>query len=173
MPKTVRIGMLGCGTVGKGVVHLLAETNEEIERKSGVALELAYVVELPEVIESLRRSPEIPVADEVLIEEIGPLLADKDVEIVIELIGGCGVARELTLQALAAGKHVVTANKAMLAKHGAEVFAAARKAGTSVSFEASCGGGDPGGAGDRKRVGGQQNSCDLRHSERDVQLHSE
>lgn len=141
--RNVRIAMLGCGTIGKGVARLLASTSKEIERKTGLAVELAYVVELPAVIDELKKDAEVPVSPEAWCSDVQKMLDDKSVEIVIELIGGYGIAKDFTLKALAAGKHVVTANKAMIAMFGREICAQARSSGVSITFEASCGGGIP------------------------------
>ncbi len=141
--RNVRIAMLGCGTIGKGVARLLASTSGEIERKTGLAVELAYVVELPAVIDELKKDADVPVSPEAWCSDVQKMLDDKSVEIVIELIGGYGIAKDFTLKALAAGKHVVTANKAMIAMFGKEICGQARSGGVSITFEASCGGGIP------------------------------
>lgn len=134
----VGIALVGCGTVGGATAQLLLRDRELVRRKSGLDLELRYIVDKNfDVARSLG-------FDEALFtEDLEVALKDPEVEIVIELVGGTGFAKELIERSLRAGKHVVTANKALLAHHGEELWALARAEGRAIAFEASCGGGIP------------------------------
>jgi homoserine dehydrogenase len=134
----VRLALLGCGTVGEGVVRLLRQNAAMFERKLGVPLELAGVAD-----RSLKPIPALGLDAKLITRDATALIARDDIDIVAELFGGYEPARTLIMQALAAGKDVVTANKALLAAHGSEIFRAAGKAGLAVGFEASVGGGVP------------------------------
>ena len=138
MSRPVGVGLLGLGTIGTGVVKVLQQNAVVIEQRLGFPLRLVHVADL-----DLETDRGVDLSGVVFDDDSAGLLADPDVDIVVELIGGYGVARELTLAAIAAGKHVVTANKALLALHGKEIFAAARDKGVDVAFEASVGGGIP------------------------------
>ena len=138
MSDTLGIALVGCGTVGGGVAHVLLAHAERITQRAGRALALRRVVV---------RDPNKPrdplIAPELISTDIAGAIHDPAVHVVVELIGGLGVAKKVVLDALAAGKHVVTANKALLADSGAEVFEAARQAGRTVCFEAAVAGGVP------------------------------
>jgi homoserine dehydrogenase len=136
--KPVRIALLGCGTVGEGVVRLLRRNAAMLERKLGAPLELASVAD-----RSLKPIPSLGVTAKLITRDAAALVVHPDIDIVVELFGGIEPARSLILKALAAGKDVVTANKALLADHGERIFAAAAKARMAVGFEASVGGGVP------------------------------
>jgi homoserine dehydrogenase len=136
--KPIRIALLGCGTVGEGVVRLLRTNAAMFERKLGVPLELAGIAD-----RSLKPIPALGIDAKLITRDAAALVARPDIDIVAELFGGYEPARSLILQALAAHKDVVTANKALLAKHGAEIFRSAGKAGLAIGFEASVGGGVP------------------------------
>jgi len=136
--KPVRIALLGCGTVGGGVVKLLHRNAAIYARKLGAPLELAGVAELRP--EAARR---LGVPGKVITRDANELVLRPGIDIVVELFGGYEPARTMLLKAIGAGKDVVTANKAMLAKHGAEIFKAAAARGLAVGFEASVGGGIP------------------------------
>ncbi len=136
--KPVRIALLGCGTVGTGVVKLLRRNADMLARKLGAPLELAGVAD-----RSLKPDSSIGLGAELITRDVAALVVRPDIDIVVELFGGYEPARALILKALAAGKDVVTANKALLAEHGEEIFRAAGKAGLAVGFEASVGGGVP------------------------------
>lgn len=136
--QTVGIGLIGCGTVGSGVVELLDSNADIIAAKTGQRLELRHVCELNKAVWSKVKLPSGAFTD-----DLNVILNDKDTSVVIELIGGTGVAGDVVKKCLAAGKDVVTANKALLAVRGKEIFAAARAAGRCVVFEASVGGGIP------------------------------
>ncbi len=136
--KPVKIGLLGLGTVGGGTVNVLRRNGEEIARRAGRAIEIARV---------FTRSPDKPrICDLDGIEVVTDpwqVVNDPDIAIVAELIGGTDIARELVLGAIDRGKHVVTANKALIALHGNEVFARASEKGVMVAFEAAVAGGIP------------------------------
>lgn len=136
--KPIRLALLGCGTVGEGVVRLLRANAAMFERKLGAPLELAGIAD-----RSLKPIPALGIDAKLITRDAAALTERPDIDIVAELFGGHEPARSLILQALAAGKDVVTANKALLAVHGAEIFHAAGKAGLAIGFEASVGGGVP------------------------------
>ncbi len=136
--KPIGVGIIGWGTVGSGTARLLQEDNLLIEQKLGWPLELRKIADLD--IETPRA---FPVDRSLLTTDAGEIIRDPDIDIVVETIGGFEPARTFILQAIAAGKHVVTANKALLATHGKEIFRAAAEAGVDVMFEASVCGGIP------------------------------
>jgi homoserine dehydrogenase len=130
--------LLGIGTVGAGTFSVLTRNQHEITRRAGRGIEIAAVADL-----DVARAREV-VGDRARVgNDAFALVRDPSIDVVIELIGGYGVARELVMQAIAHGKHVVTANKALLAVHGNEIFAAARERGVVVAFEAAVAGGIP------------------------------
>jgi homoserine dehydrogenase len=132
------LALLGCGTVGEGVVRLLRRNAAMFERKLGTALTLAGVAD-----RSLRPDPSLGLDSELITRHSEALATREDIDIVVELFGGREPARTLILHALEAGKDVVTANKALLAESGDEIFQTAAKLGRAVGFEASVGGGVP------------------------------
>ncbi|MFN0161771.1 MAG: homoserine dehydrogenase [Burkholderiales bacterium] len=136
--KPIHVGLLGIGTVGSGTFSVLERNREEISRRAGRDIVISMVADL-----DTERAARIVKGRATVTRDAAEVLADPDIEIVVELIGGTGVARDLVLRAISAGKHVVTANKALLAKHGNEIFAAAAKAGVMVAFEAAVAGGVP------------------------------
>jgi len=136
--RIVKVGLVGFGTVGSGVAKLILEDGDRIAAKSGIRLQLACVVDID--TESARP---VKLPDGVLTDDLNRLLGDKTIEIGVETIGGTDVAKEVQLKMLEAGKDVVTANKALLAEHGNELYRAARKNGRCIAFEASCAGGVP------------------------------
>lgn len=136
--KPMRIALLGCGAVGEGVVRLMRRNAAMFERRLGAPLELAGVAD-----RSLKPNPELGLGKSLIVRDGAALVERPDIDIVVELFGGHEPARTLILKALAAGKDVVTANKALLAEHGAELFSAAARAGLALGFEASVGGGVP------------------------------
>ena len=136
--EKIRVGLAGFGTVGAGVADLLLNSKDIIKAKTSLDLELATVVDLDTT------SPRpVTLPDGMLTDDMNTILNDDTIDIAIELIGGTTVAKDLQLKMLQAGKHVVTANKALLAEHGAELYAAARQANKCIAFEASCAGGIP------------------------------
>jgi homoserine dehydrogenase len=136
--KTVRVGLVGFGTVGSGVAKLMSEEADSITAKTGLRLELAHVVDID--TESPR--PVKP-AGVTISKTISELLNDDSIAIGVELVGGTDAAKEIQLEMLKAGKDVVTANKALLAEHGNELYTAAHENGRCIAFEASCAGGIP------------------------------
>jgi homoserine dehydrogenase len=136
--KPIQVGLLGIGTVGTGVFQVLQRNQEEIRRRAGRGIEVTMVS---------RRNVEAAraiVGDSAkVVADPREVIANPAIDIVVELIGGYDIARALVLEAIAAGKHVVTANKALLAVHGTEIFAAARERGVMVAFEAAVAGGVP------------------------------
>jgi len=136
--KPIRIGLLGCGTVGTGVVKLLRANAAALTRRLGASLELAAVAD-----RSLKPDSSLGLTAKLITRDAAALVARPDLDIIVELFGGEEPARSLIIKALANGKDVVTANKALLAEHGEQIFRAAAKAGRSVGFEASVGGGVP------------------------------
>jgi homoserine dehydrogenase len=136
--KTVKVGLVGFGTVGAGVAKILTDSAGTIETKMGLRLELARVVDID------TKSPRpVKLPDGVLTDDLNALLSDSSIEIAVELVGGTGAAKDIQLKLLQAGKDVVTANKALLAEHGAELYAAARANNRCIAFEASCAAGVP------------------------------
>ncbi|MBN1360943.1 MAG: homoserine dehydrogenase [Sedimentisphaerales bacterium] len=136
--QRVKVGLVGFGTVGTGVAKLLCEHAAAITAKTGVRLELACVVDLDTATPRPVRLP-----DGVLTDKLERLLGDNSISIAVELVGGTTVAKDIQLKMLAAGKDVVTANKALLAAHGGELFRQARQRDRCIAFEASCAGGIP------------------------------
>ena len=137
--EPVKVGLLGLGTVGGGTVTVLTRNGDEIARRAGRDILISHAAAKAfrrEAIEGIDRIPRIS-------DDPWQVVADPEVAIVIELIGGYSPARELVLQAIENGKHVVTANKALIAKHGNEIFAAAQRKGVMVAFEAAVAGGVP------------------------------
>jgi homoserine dehydrogenase len=136
--KPINVGLLGIGTVGGGTFNVLARNREEISRRAGREIRISMVAD-----KDVDRARKI-VGDAATIVGDGRVVVDHpDIDIVIELIGGYTVAKDFVLRAIANGKHVVTANKAMLATHGNEIFAAAQAKGVIVAFEAAVCGGIP------------------------------
>jgi homoserine dehydrogenase len=136
--KNIQVGLLGIGTVGSGVYTVLARNHDEIVRRAGRGIEITMVADLDTA------RAKAAVGDKVqVVSDARAVIANPDIDIVIELIGGYGIAKALVLEAIAAGKHVVTANKALLAVHGTEIFQAAQAKGVMVMFEAAVAGGIP------------------------------
>jgi homoserine dehydrogenase len=134
----IKVGLLGIGTVGSGTFRVLQRNQAEIRRRAGRGIEIAKVADL-----DVARARSV-VGDGVeVVSDARAVIADPTIDVVVELIGGYGIARTLVLEAIAAGKHVVTANKALLAVHGTEIFAAASQRGVVVAFEAAVAGGIP------------------------------
>jgi homoserine dehydrogenase len=129
---------LGIGTVGSGTFHVLKRNQEEIKRRAGRGIEITMVADL-----DVARAQSVVGPDVKVVNDARAIIANPDIDIVVELIGGYGIAKQLVMEAIAAGKHVVTANKALLAVHGTEIFAAASAKGVMVAFEAAVAGGIP------------------------------
>ncbi|RTZ44450.1 homoserine dehydrogenase [Candidimonas sp. SYP-B2681] len=134
----IKVGILGLGVVGGGTWKVLTRNAEEIARRAGRRIEVAAVA-----VRDIEKAKRL-VGDQVLVTEDGmEVVRHPEIDIVVELIGGDTLARELIMEAIRQGKHVVTANKALLAKHGNEIFAAASAKGVMVAFEAAVAGGIP------------------------------
>ncbi len=138
MLKPVKVGVLGLGTVGGGTVHVLQRNAKEIARRAGRGIVVSHAC-----AKELNQSHPYSVDEIVLTEQLTDVVNHPEVDIVVELLGGTTIARDITLQAIANGKHVVTANKALIAAHGNEIFAAAEEKGVVIAFEAAVGGGIP------------------------------
>lgn len=136
--KPIQVGLLGIGTVGGGTFEVLRRNQEEIRRRAGRGIEISMVADL-----DTARARAIVGSDVEVVSDARAVIANPAIDVVVELIGGYGIARTLVLEAIAAGKHVVTANKALLAVHGSEIFAAARAKGVGIAFEAAVAGGIP------------------------------
>jgi len=136
--KQIHIGLLGFGTVGSGMAKILLENREVIESRLGASLALKWIADL-----DLERDRGVAVDASLLTTDAEMVVDDPEVDIVVELIGGYEPAKSFILKAIENGKHIVTANKALLAAHGDEIFSAASRKGVEVGFEASVGGGIP------------------------------
>ena len=134
----VKVGLLGLGTVGCGTVNVLSRNASEIKRRAGRDIVIAQAS-----ARDIQKSRHCDLAAAILTSDPFTVVNNPDIDVVVELIGGTDVALKLVKQAIANGKHVVTANKALIAKHGNELFAAARKQGVMVAFEAAVAGGIP------------------------------
>lgn len=136
--EPVKVGLLGLGTVGGGTATVLKRNAEEIARRAGRGIEIDFIATLePE------RAAELGESDIRLTKDANEVVNDPDIDIIVELIGGYSPAKELVLKALENGKHVVTANKALIAMHGDEIFAKAQEKGLVVAFEPAVAGGIP------------------------------
>ncbi|MCZ6781472.1 MAG: homoserine dehydrogenase [Nitrospirae bacterium] len=138
MKTRIGVGLIGFGTVGAGVVRILLQNASLIQRRVGVPLELVRVADL-----DVTRDRGVTLSPGILTTDARDVLDDPAIDVVLELIGGYGVAKQVILDAMARGKHVVTANKALLAVHGEEIFEAAARHHVDLGFEASVGGGIP------------------------------
>lgn len=136
--KPINVGLLGIGTVGGGTFIVLERNAEEIARRAGRPIQITVVADKNVELARKVTGERCRITDDAF-----AVVGDPEIDIVVELIGGCGVAKELVLKAIENGKHVVTANKALLANHGNEIFTAAQKMGVTVAFEAAVAGGIP------------------------------
>ena len=136
--KPINVGLLGIGTVGGGTFTVLKRNEEEITRRAGRPIRITTVAD-----KNLELARSVAGEGVKLTDDAFSVVTDPEIDIVVELIGGYGIAKELVLKAIENGKHVVTANKALLAVHGNEIFAAAQKKGVMVAFEAAVAGGIP------------------------------
>ena len=136
--KAVNVGLLGLGTVGGGTATVLKRNATEIQRRTGCKINITHAA-----AKELDNAEQLGLADIKLSTNAQDVIEDKNIDIIIELIGGYEPARTFVLDAINNGKHVVTANKALIAKHGNEIFAAAEKKGVSVCYEAAVAGGIP------------------------------
>ncbi|HVM95635.1 MAG TPA: homoserine dehydrogenase, partial [Candidatus Acidoferrales bacterium] len=138
MARDVRVGLIGFGTIGTGVVKLLQRNAAQIRTRLGTRLVLGRIADI-----DLRTDRGVKVDRKILTNNAEALIDDPSIDIVVELMGGYEPARRFVLRAIANGKSVVTANKALLAVHGAEIFRSVEKAGVDIGYEASVGGGIP------------------------------
>ena len=138
MMKPIQVGLLGIGTVGSGVFTVLARNQEEIQRRAGRGIRIHTVADL-----NIQRAQELVQGHAEVVNDARKVIQNPEIDIVVELIGGYGIAKDLVLEAIAHGKHVVTANKALIAVHGNEIFKAAHAKGVMVAFEAAVAGGIP------------------------------
>jgi homoserine dehydrogenase len=136
--KEIKIGLIGFGTVGTGMVRVLQDNAALIEQRLGGKIRLHRIADI-----DLARAREVQVPQEILTTDANAVLSDPEIAICVELVGGIEPARTFILKAMQSGKHVVTANKALLALHGAEIFDVAQEYGVRIGFEASVGGGIP------------------------------
>ncbi|MFP4105721.1 MAG: homoserine dehydrogenase [Phycisphaerae bacterium] len=136
--RALGVAILGCGTVGGSTAQILTRDKDLLSRRAGREIELKYVVDID--FETARK---LGLDESLLTEDYRKVLEDKSVDVVVELVGGTTIAKDFTERAFKAGKHVVTANKALLAHHGTELWRLARENSVSMAFEASCAGGIP------------------------------
>jgi homoserine dehydrogenase len=136
--KPINVGLLGIGTVGGGTFNVLTRNGEEIMRRAGRPIQISVVAD-----KNQTRANEVVQGRAKIVDDAFAVIRDPDIDIIVELIGGYTIAKDLVLAAIENGKHVVTANKALLATHGNEIFAAAQKKGVMVAFEAAVAGGVP------------------------------
>ncbi|UJP08028.1 MAG: homoserine dehydrogenase, partial [Nitrosomonas sp.] len=136
--KPIHIGLLGIGTVGGGTYTVLKRNREEIARRAGREIIVTMIAD-----KDLEKARALADSNVIVTGDAHEITTNPDIDIVVELIGGQTIAKDLILEALAHGKHVVTANKALLANHGTEIFAAARAKGVIIAFEAAVAGGIP------------------------------
>jgi homoserine dehydrogenase len=136
--KPINVGLIGVGTVGGGTYAVLERNQEEITRRAGRGIVIRMIAD-----RDLEKARQIAGEGVIVTADANEVVSNPDIDIVVELIGGYTVAKELILKAIDNGKHVITANKALLASHGTEIFAAAQKKGVMVAFEAAVAGGIP------------------------------
>ncbi len=136
--KSIKVGLLGIGTVGSGTFNVLKRNQQEIAARAGRAIEITMVADL-----DIERAKQLTNGEVAVVDDANVVVNHPDIDIVIELIGGYSIAKELVLKAITNGKHVVTANKALIATHGNEIFKAAQEKGVVVAFEAAVAGGIP------------------------------
>jgi homoserine dehydrogenase len=136
--KPIQVGLLGIGTVGGGVFTVLERNQDEIQRRAGRGIRIHTVADL-----NVERAKELVKDRAQVVSDARAVINNPEIDVVVELIGGYGIAKDLVLEAIAAGKHVVTANKALIAVHGNEIFKAAHEKGVMVAFEAAVAGGIP------------------------------
>ena len=136
--KSIKVGLLGIGTVGSGTFNVLKRNQEEIARRAGRGIEITMVA-----ARNTARATELTNGEVQVVGDPNLVVNDPNIDIVVELIGGYELAKDLVLKAIANGKHVVTANKALIAMHGNEIFKAAQEKGVMVAFEAAVAGGIP------------------------------
>ena len=128
--KTLNVGLLGIGTVGGGTYNVLTRNAAEITRRTGVAINVLQVAD-----KNIDHAKMVTSGNTLLTTDAFAIVNNPEIDVVVELIGGYTLSKDLVLKAIANGKHVVTANKALIALHGNEIFAAAQQAGVIVAFE--------------------------------------
>lgn len=138
MLEAVKVGMLGLGTVGSGTVNILSRNADEIARRAGRGIKISIAS-----VRDIKKQRACDTSGFTLTVDHNKVIADPNVKIVLELIGGTGLARELVLKAIDNGKHIITANKALIALHGNEIFQRAQEKGVTVAFESAVAGGIP------------------------------
>jgi len=136
--KTINIGLVGFGTIGSGVVKVLQSRRLYLKKKTGLDIKIKWICD-----KDLKMKRSVKVGKKILTRSIGKVLYDPGIDIVVELVGGIHPAKDIVMEALRQGKHVVTANKALISEFGGEIFRLADELGLSVGFEASVGGGVP------------------------------
>lgn len=136
--ERINVGLIGFGTIGTGVARVLQDNASVIRRRLGCDVVLKRIADC-----DIERDRGVPLDKGVLVDDVNLIFDDEDIDIVIELVGGTGVAKDFVLKALDSGKHVVTANKALISTYGQEIFKTAAKLGLDIGFEASVGGGMP------------------------------
>jgi len=136
--KPINVGLIGIGTVGGGTWTVLKRNADEIARRAGRPIRITAVAD-----KNVELAKQITGGAARVTDDAFSLVNDPEIDIIVELIGGYGVAKEVVMQSIANGKHVVTANKALLAVHGTEIFTAAQEKGVMVAFEAAVAGGIP------------------------------
>jgi len=136
--EAVKVGMLGLGTVGSGTVNILSRNADEIARRAGRGIKISIAS-----VRDIKKQRACDTSGFTLTVDHNKVIADPNVKIVLELIGGTGLARELVLKAIDNGKHIITANKALIALHGNEIFQRAQEKGVTVAFESAVAGGIP------------------------------
>lgn len=154
MGDEIRVGLIGFGTIGTGVIKLLQQNRKQIATRLGVPVRLARIADI-----DIKRDRGVRVARGTLTRDANEILDDPSIQVVVELMGGYEPAKTFVLRAIRNGKSVVTANKALLALHGREVFAAAEKCGVDLGFEAAVGGGIPIIRTLREGLGGDRNTA--------------
>jgi homoserine dehydrogenase len=138
MQEPFSVALLGCGTVGAGVAQLLMQQVDRLGNRAGRALQLKHVL-----VRDPNKVRDVSIPHNIVTTDLNLILRDSSVDVVVELVGGTTWARDAVIQSLKAGKHVVTANKALLAQHGTEIFRQAHESNRIVAFEASVAGGIP------------------------------
>ena len=164
--QTINIGLIGVGTVGGGVVKILSRKLRSFQENLGLPLRLARIAD-----RAVERFQTLPVGDAVCSADADDVLDDPAIDIVVELIGGTTIAREVVLKALARGKHVITANKALIAEHGPALFDAAEKAGRLALLRGLGRRRHAGHQDDPRGTGRERRGLDQDHHQRDLQLH--
>ncbi len=137
-PRAINVGIIGYGTVGSGVVRILVENRGLIKQRLGAEIVIKKICDI-----DITRDRGIGVDSSVLTTNVREVIEDPGIDIIVETVGGIDIAKEIIMAAVGSGKHVVTANKALLAEAGDDIFAAANRLGVDVNFEASVGGGIP------------------------------